>query len=91
MTKTIPITDARNNLPTLVSNANKKLDEYIITVNGIPAAVLLSAAEFESWKETRDILGDRGLVEAIKEGEKDLKHGRYITLENLKKTVRLHV
>ncbi len=91
MTKTIPITDARRDLPTLVSNANKKLDEYIITVNGSPAAVLLSAAEYESWKETINILGDRNLVEAIKEGEEDLKHGRYVTIKDLKKNVGLHV
>lgn len=91
MTKTIPITDARNNLPTLVNNASKKFDEYVITVNGTPAAVLLSAAEYESWKETTEILGDKGLLEAIRQGEVDLKHSKYVTLENLKKTVRLHV
>lgn len=91
MTRTIPITDARKDLPTLVNNASKKLDEYIITVNGSPAAVLLSASEYESWKETIDILGDRTLVEAIKEGEEDLKLGKYVTIENLKKNIRLHV
>lgn len=58
MIKTLPITKAREELTTLVDNASKKLDEYIITVNGSPAAVLLSAEEYKSWKETMEILSD---------------------------------
>src|SRR4030066_267620 len=54
MTHTLPITKAREDLTTLVENANKKLEEYIITVNGLPAAVLISAAEYQSWKETNE-------------------------------------
>lgn len=45
MIKTLPITKAREDLTTLVENANKRLDEYVITVNGVPAAVLISAEE----------------------------------------------
>ena len=55
MTKTLPITKAREDLTSLVENVSRKLDEYIITVNGSPAAVLISAAEYESWKETNEI------------------------------------
>lgn len=91
MIKTLPITKARDELPTLVDKANKQLDEFIITVNGTPAAVLLSAAEYESWKETNEIMGDPSLLQAIKEGERDLKKGNYITFEQLKKELGLHV
>ena len=89
MTHTLSITKAREQLPTLVDNANKRLDEYIITVNGIPAAVLLSAAEYESWKETNEILGDPALMKAIEQGERDVEHGDYISLEELKKELNL--
>lgn len=91
MTKTLPITEARANLTTLVNRAKKLLDEYVITVKGKPAAVLMSADEFESWKETNEILADKSLMKAIKEGEKDIAKGRYITFEQLKKDLRLHV
>lgn len=91
MTRTLPITQAREELPLLVDNARRLLHEYTITVNGTPAAVLLSAAEYESWKETIDILGDRGLVGAIRRGEEDLKKGRYVTFSQLKKDLKLHV
>ena len=91
MIQTLPITKAREDLTTLVDNARLRLDEYIITVNGYPAAVLMSVAEFESWKETLEILSDPKLMKAIREGEEDIKKGRYITFPQLKKDLKLHV
>ena len=91
MTYTLPITKAREDLTTLVDNANKKLEEYIITVNGLPAAVLISAAEYQSWKETNEIMADSGLLKAIKEGEEDIENGKFVTFEQLKKDLNLHV
>ncbi len=91
MTHTLPITKAREDLTTLVDNANKKLEEYIITVNGTPAAVLISAAEYQSWKETNEIMADQGLLNAIKEGEEDIKNGKFVSFEQLKKELNLHV
>ncbi len=91
MTHTLPITKAREDLTTLVENANKKLEEYIITVNGLPAAVLISAAEYQSWKETNEIMADSELLHAIREGEEDMKNGKFVTFEQLKKELNLHV
>jgi antitoxin YefM len=91
MIHTLPITKVRENLTTLVENANKKLEEYIITVNGSPAAVLISAAEYESWKETNEIMASPGLLNAIKKGEKDIENGDFVTFEQLKKELNLHV
>ena len=91
MTKTLPITKAREQLTTLVENADKRLSEYVITVKGVPAAALISAAEHESWKETNEILSDRKLLKAIRDGEDDIKRGKYITLEQLKKELKLRV
>lgn len=91
MTKTLPITEARQNLTTLVNRANKLLDEYVITVNGKPAAVLLSAKEYESWKETNEILADKGLMKSIKQGEKDLEEGKVYDWEEVKKELKINV
>ena len=85
MTKTLPISEARQNLTTLVNRADKLLDEYIITVNGKPAAVLMSAAEYESLKETEEIMFDPGLMKAIKQGEKEIEAGKGIPWETVKK------
>ncbi len=84
MIKTLPITQARDELPTLVDNARRKLTEYVITVKGIPAAVLMSVAEYESWKETNEILADKELMKAIRDGEKDVKAGRLYDWEDVK-------
>ena len=85
MSKTLSVTKARQEFTNLVDGAKKLLQEYVITVNGSPAAVLMSHAEFESWKETVEILGDPGLLSAIKKGEDDFKEGRFMTHEELKK------
>lgn len=91
MTKTLPITKAREDLTSLVENARKKLDEYIITVNGSPAAVLMSVVEYESWKETNEILADPLLVKAIKVGEQDIRKGKVYDWEKVKENLRINV
>lgn len=91
MTKTLSITSARADLPKLVSNAKEKLDEYIITVNGVPEAILMSIAEFESWKETLEIMADQSLMKAIRQGEADIKNGNVYDWEDVKKELGLDV
>lgn len=88
MTRTITITKAREELPTLIDKASKRMDDYIITVNGIPQAIIMSIAEYESWQETNEILTDPSLMKSIKQGEEDIKNGKFITLEELEK--KLH-
>lgn len=85
MTRTIPITEARNAFPTLVDNAKNKLDEYVITVNGKPAAILISHDEYESLKETLEIMSDPDLMRDIKDGLDDIKAGRVTPWEDVKK------
>jgi len=85
MIQTLPITKAREELTNLVYNAKKKLDEYIITVNGSPAAVIISASEYESWKETNEVLSDPLLMDSIKKGEGDIKLGRLYDWNDVKK------
>lgn len=91
MIKILPITQARDELTTLVKNASQSLDEYVITVNGSPAAVLMSSAEFDSWKETVEILSDRTLLESVRQGERDIAEGNFVTFEDLKKQLRKNV
>ncbi len=91
MTKTLSITKAREELTTLVHNARSKLDEYVITVNGSPAAVLISASEYDSWKESVEILSDPSLVKSIAKAEKDIVKGKVYDWEKIKKELKLNV
>lgn len=91
MTITLPISKAREDFPTLVDSASKLLNEYVITVKGYPAAVLISASEYESWKETNEILSDESLTRAIKKGEKELNEGKGLDWEEVKKELKINV
>ncbi len=82
--KILTISEAREKLTSLVANSSRLLEKYLITVNGKPGAVLMSHDEHESLMETLDILSQPGALKEIREAEKELKEGKYITLEELK-------
>lgn len=83
MNNPISISDARTNLPDLVSRVSKNLDRVLITVNGQPKAVLVSAQELESLEETAEVLAIPGALESIKKGAKQIKKGQFVKLEDL--------
>ncbi|WKZ25389.1 MAG: type II toxin-antitoxin system Phd/YefM family antitoxin [bacterium] len=89
MTKTLPITQAREELTSLVDKAKRKLDEFVITVNGSPAAVLMSASEFDSWKETLEIMSDPQLMKTIEEGEREINEDKGKDWDMVKKQLGL--
>lgn len=91
MTKTLPITEARQRFPALVNRISKGLDKYVITVNGRPAAMMISVGEYESWRETNEILADKKLMNDIQEAEKDIEEGRVYDWEDVKKELGLDV
>jgi len=51
--------------------------------------LLMSAAEYKSWKETNEILSDPLLVKAINKGEKELAEGKGQDWEEVKKELDL--
>lgn len=59
MTQTLPLSMAKIKLSQLVQDVLRRDDEILITRNGKPAAVLLSAEEYASWKETQEITEQR--------------------------------
>lgn len=84
MTNILPISDVRENLPSLVDKVDKKDDRIIITVNGKPKAVMINFEELEALEETAEILSIPGAMESIKRGEKDAKKSKGIPLSELK-------
>lgn len=72
-------------LSALVDDVNATDEEVVITKNGVPAAVLVSLDEFESWRETMTIHFDKESMDEIREGLTALKEGRasLYTLEEL--------
>ena len=78
MTQTLPLSVVKMKLSELVQDILRRDDEILITRNGRPAAVLLSAEEYASWKETQEIKSNPALMREIREGLKSIQagHGR---------------
>jgi antitoxin YefM len=85
MTITIPLTELRPQLPKIMDRVSKYFDRCVVTRHGKPEAVIISEEDYESLLETLDILSDRKLVKEIKGAEKELREGKGIPWEKLKK------
>jgi antitoxin YefM len=83
--KTLSLSEAKMKLSGLVEEVNAADEEIVITKNGSPAAVLISAEEFDSLKETIAVRSDEALMAEIRNGLKSLKDkkARVYTLEEL--------
>ena len=83
--KTLPLSEAKSRLSSLVEQVRALDDQVTITRNGRPAAVLVSAEEFERWKETIEVRGDAALMKEIRAGLRALRSrkARLYTLEEL--------
>ena len=83
--KILSLSEAKMKLSKLIEDVRYTDEEIVITKNGSPAAVLISADEFESLKETIAIRSDSLLMDEIRKGLKSLKgkKARLYTLEEL--------
>ena len=83
--KTVPLSEAKAKLSSLLDSVEDHDEEVVITRNGRAAAVLVSPADFESWKETAAVRADADLVSEIRRGLTALKRGKakLYTLDDL--------
>lgn len=85
--RTLSISEARKRIFEIADEVQKPDTHYMLTENGRPKAVLISAEEFESWKETLEVLHDcPDLDKEIAEAEEDMRSGAYLkypTLEEI--------
>jgi len=86
---TIAISELRANLPTLINRVSEKLERFVVTVSGKPKAVVISPEELESLEETAEILAIPGALEAIRKSQKEIREGKFITLEEFEKKYNL--
>ena len=83
MTRVLPLSEAKARLSQLVADVEKSEEELVITRNGRPVAVLISADEFASWQETREIRRNRTLMREIRRGLSQLEKGQRFTFEEV--------
>ena len=89
MAKTVPFTEARAHLSDLVDEVERRHEHVVITRNGRPAAVVLSAEEYEELEETLEVLQDDDTLEALRESERDVRAGRLFTLDAVRRELGL--
>ncbi|MCH8068577.1 MAG: type II toxin-antitoxin system Phd/YefM family antitoxin [Candidatus Marinimicrobia bacterium] len=80
-TYTIPVTEVKNKLTSLLKNIRDMWDRIIITRNGRNEAVILSYEEYESWIETLSLSEEE--KEAILEGRKAIAKSDVLALSDL--------
>lgn len=74
--QTLPITAAKTRLNELVDETVNTHEHVTITKNGVPAAVLMSAAEFDSIQETLFWFSQEGALEDVAAADVELAAGQ---------------
>ena len=85
MTKIIPLAEAKKQLSAIVKDADEKFDRFAITRNGVSKAVLMSSDEYEGLLETLDILSRKEEREAIARAKTQVRKGKTVSLDSIKK------
>ena len=76
MSKTIPLKEARQQFSAIVDKVSRLRERYVVTKNGTPRAVVMSAEEFEGWVETLEFMSNPKAVKALEQGVKEAKAGK---------------
>lgn len=85
MVNTITLKQLRPELPAVIGRIGERLDRYIVTRRGKPVCVMMSVEDYEAIVETLDILTDPKLVARIRKSEREIKAGKGVSWEKLKK------
>jgi len=76
MAKILPISEVKARLPELVTGVEEREEDVIVTRNGKPAARLVNYAEYQSLKETLDVLSDPELMRQIRQSLAHIAAGK---------------
>lgn len=86
---TVSATTARNNLYKLIDDVEVSGKRIAITNKGKTKAVLMSPEEIASWEATLEVMSDSEFMKSIKRGEEDIKAGKVISWQDLKKKAKI--
>lgn len=82
-TETLPLSAVKARLSELVDRVESEDDRIVVTRNGRPAALLVSADDLERLEETLAVLSDRELMRNIREGDRAVERGEVVPLGEL--------
>jgi prevent-host-death family protein len=91
MPKTLTITEARSQLLELAERLNRPpaTETVTVTKRGKPVLALLPHEFYEGLVETLEILGDESLMQSLRQSLKEVKRGKTIPWEKVKRDLEL--
>jgi antitoxin YefM len=75
MSETMSLAAVKARFSELVDRVERQQDRVVVTRNGKPAAVLISADDLESLEETLAVMTDRSVTAQLRESRKALGAG----------------
>ena len=85
----MPIVEARNELTSLPERLGHTHDTVTVTRRGKPVLAILPWDDYEALVETLEILSDEELLPRLRQGIKELKAGKTIPWETVKRKLGL--
>jgi prevent-host-death family protein len=70
MAKTLPVSEVKTHLPSLLTGVEEREEEVIVTRKGRPAAVLVNYDEYARLKATIEVLSDEDLMRQIRQSRR---------------------
>lgn len=87
--KFIGVDDLRRQLTEILEKLPGAGGEIVITQHGKPQAVLFDLESYLELRETLEDLSTPGFIESIHKGAKEIDEGKGLTMEQLKKNLKL--
>ncbi|MHB9112363.1 MAG: type II toxin-antitoxin system Phd/YefM family antitoxin [Thermoleophilia bacterium] len=85
----ISITEARRELPSLPDRLRDAPGAIAVTKREKPVLAIMPWDLYESIIETLEIMGDVELMDALRQGIKDVEEGRTHTMEEVERELKL--
>lgn len=82
--ETIPITEAKARIAELADRVAREHDHFTITRNGRADVMLISVAEYESMRETLDLLSDDDALADLRPSRKDFTAGDTFSMDEVR-------
>lgn len=82
--KVLALSEAKAKLSEIVNRVDRRSEQVTITRNGKAVAMIVSKDEYDTLRETIEILQNPELMKEIREGIRDLKRtGKLYTVDEL--------
>ena len=84
MSKVLPLSEVKAHLSEVVDEVEQQHERVVLTRNGRPAAVLMSADELASIEDTLELLSQPGALDEIAEARREVSTGDVVSADELR-------